>query len=86
MSVMHYDEIYNYKTKTLLYDKIDEILDNITSGDVMLDAFNIQLIEYLKKIKNISNIKAILLYNDLDTYYESICLNKSTRVPHLKSL
>jgi hypothetical protein len=74
-----YDNVFSYLTNTLDYKKIDNHLENLSCYDeIYLDAFNNNLIEYIKSKLNLNNsdIEFILIYTDIDSYYNIIAIDQ----------
>lgn len=71
---LHYDELYNYNTSTLNYDKINKFLNDNDNGTIYLDAYDENLIDFLRKRNPQSTFSCILLYIDLDNYHEIIAI------------
>lgn len=70
-----YDSIYHYATYTVNYIKVAAYLDaNKNSNELYLDAFNVELLEYLKikLLLSIDDINVVILYTDIDDYYETL--------------
>jgi len=73
--VLHYDKIYKYDNSTLLYNKIDIFLKNNYSS-AYLDAYNKELISYIKTQDPDATFEAIFMYTDIDKYYEILAAGK----------
>ena len=76
-NVIVYDEIYSYQTNDFDKKKINNILNNLDNNSIVyLDAYNNNLINFIKENYNISSIDCVLLYTDLDDYYDCIAINE----------
>lgn len=76
-NIIVYDEIYSYQTNNFDKEKVNNILNNLDNNSIIyLDAYNNNLINYIKENYNISSINCILLYTDLDDYYDCIAINE----------
>lgn len=72
-NILHYDDIFNYKTSSLSYTLIDESIEkykNNTEDKIYLDAYSNELITYLKMKDENMKISSILIYTDIDNYYD----------------
>lgn len=76
-ATLFYDEVFSYKTKLLDYEKIQTFFQtNKSEKEIFLDAFNIDLIKYIKENFNINTIICKLLYTDIDRVYETIAIHE----------
>ena len=78
-NTISYDDVFSYATNALDYTKIDNYLEKFSCYDeIYLDAFNNDLIEYIKSKINLTNndIEFILIYTDIDSYYNTIAIEE----------
>lgn len=72
-----YDSVFSYATNGLNYTKIDNYLEKLSCYDeIYLDAFNENLIEYIKSKFNSIDIEFILIYTDIDSYYNILAIEQ----------
>ena len=64
--ILRYDEVYSYKEKSLNFNKIKKILNNLNNNKIILDAYNNELIYYLQNSYTINTIKCKFIYTELD--------------------
>ena len=77
INVLIYDNIFSYKSNSIDYDKVNFFFDNIKNNEnVYLDAFDNNLINYIKENYNVNNFKCVLIYTELDDSYECIAINE----------
>ena len=76
---LSYDNVINYSTNSLNYKKIDEYVNSISSSDIILDAYNIDLLIYLIEKYNIKDVDFIFLYTNIENYYYTYasCIERS---------
>ena len=56
INVLIYDNIFSYKSNSIDYDKVNFFFDNIKNNEnVYLDAFDNNLINYIKENYNVNN-------------------------------
>ena len=76
-TALSYDSVFSYAKKKINYEKVDYFFEkNKDCKNIFLDAFNNELIEYIKKKNNIEDIKCKILYTKLDDYYDVIAINQ----------
>jgi len=72
---LSYDNVYNYNNGSLSYDNIEKFLnDNKNETVLYLDAYNEDLIEYLRNRDNNVKFSCIMIYTDLDNYYDILMI------------
>lgn len=90
--ILRYDEVYSYKEKSLNFNKINKILNNLNNNKIILDAYNNELIYYLQNSYTINTIKCKFIYTELDDNYEIIaikeprCFNQDTYDNYINSM
>jgi len=76
-NIIVYDEIYSYQINDFDKNKVNNTLNNLDDNSIVyLDAYNNNLLNYIKENYNISSINCVLLYTDLDDYYDCIAINE----------
>jgi ribosomal protein L11 methylase PrmA len=74
---LSYDEIYSYETKNLNFEKINDFIENNEQkNEIYVDAFNNELVDYIKKSFKKAKITFYFLYTDIDDNYECIAINE----------
>ena len=71
--ILKYDDVFHYASSSLSFGDIDKIL-NKKSDTVYLDAYNNDLIEYIKNKNSNCIFKCVFLYTNLDNYYNIIAI------------
>ncbi len=70
-----YDDIFNYTSSSLLFDKIDTFLEKYKTSEIIyLDAYNTEFITYIKNKTPHSIFKCKFLYTSLDNHYETLAI------------
>ena len=76
-NVIKYDDIYSYQTNNFDKEKVNNVLNNLNNDNcVYLDAYNNDLINFITENYVINNISCIIIYTDLDDYYDCIAINE----------
>lgn len=70
-----FDHIYSYKNKLINWNTVNKKLAANTKN-LYLDAFNTELIEYIKSRDDNATFRIIFLYTDLDDYYNTIAIEE----------
>lgn len=73
---LSFDYCYSYKKKKIKTKKIDFFINNNDKNIIYLDAYDINLLNYLLQKLNIENISAKLIYTDIDDYYDILAIKE----------
>ena len=76
--VLCYDKVYSYSQSSLLLSKIDVFFNKYEKSNIIyLDAYNTDLISYIKNKFPTSVFKCIFIYTYLDNYYNIMRITDS---------
>lgn len=71
---LSYDNVYDYSQQKISYDRTDLFLNQHKNADVYMDAYNEDLINYIKKRDSAAVFKCVFIYSDLDAYYQTLAI------------
>lgn len=74
---LSYDSVFSYAEKALNYDKVKQFFENNKlEKNIYLDAFNKDLLNYIKSNFNVDEIICKMLYTDIDDIYECLAIKE----------
>lgn len=74
---LSYDSVFSYAKNALDYDKIKQFFENNKlEKNIYLDAFNKDLLNYIKSNFNVDEIICKVLYTDIDDIYECLAIKE----------